>query len=117
MKVSVSGSMGESEEGKFIIISLGHENFVLNIWVPITDLCLFDKVSSASWEDGGLRIGTSADSSAFWSIDDGKLFIGIGHDNQTWDFSLNLPDANVLLEEIISEMKREIEYAGWNEHK
>jgi hypothetical protein len=83
----------------------------LNVLMAKAELALIPSVRFASWsERGSLRIGTSANSQAFWSFEDGNLSILIGHDDETWDFGVTVPEA--VLDDIITEIGREVKSLG-----
>ena len=76
----------------------------LNLWLAVSSLPRLREVPSTPWEAGALRLGTSAGSSAFWSCDDGEIFVGVGHDDETWDFGVSFPET--LFPDLIAEIER-----------
>src|SRR5690349_6183350 len=76
----------------------------LNVRMREAELALIPSVRFAQWnERGSVRIGTSANSQAFWSFEDGNLSISIGHDDDNWDLGVTMPEA--VLDDIITEVE------------
>jgi len=78
----------------------------MNVWMTKTELALVQNVKSARWsERDSLKIGTCAGVQTFWSCEGGLLSILLGHDDETWDFGVTIPEAE--LDIIIAEIERE----------
>lgn len=74
-----------------VSLKISHQHFELNLLIPLHDLDLLDHVQYTPHEQGAVRLGMSARADAWWSCDDGMVFIGIGDDDQTWDFGVHIP--------------------------
>ena len=82
-------------------LKLSAPTWELNIWLTRSDLVALAKVRTARWADRStVRIGESAGAAAHWSIDAGSLTILVGSDDETWDFSVSMPEG--VLSRIIS---------------
>jgi hypothetical protein len=105
ISVTLNPAFIESDEPAFSLKIQGPD-WELNVQMGEVELALIPSVRFARWnERGSVRIGTSADSQAFWSCEDGNLSILIGHDDETWDFGVTVPEA--VLDDIITEIGRE----------
>ena len=101
--VSVSADPAFDELGNSaVLIKIQSSEFELNIFVQTVEVPLLR--SLPKWEAGSKRIGSSAGSPSFWSIDGENLSILVGPDNQSWDFGVSLGAA--ILEQIIQEVER-----------
>lgn len=49
---------------------------------------MLDRVLHTRWDVGALHIGTSANAAVWWSCNGETVSVCIGHDDQTWDFSI-----------------------------
>lgn len=88
-------------------IKIVHEAFEMNVWVQRDELTAFAKVIDTKWESSGsMRIGTSAGAPVFWSCDDGRVSVLVGHDDETWDFGVSIPETTLL------ELVRQLPEAG-----
>jgi hypothetical protein len=99
-----AASLGDGRPA--IAVKVQGPAYELNVWIPISELAALRRVPSTPWEAGALRIGESAGSPAFWSCDSGEIFIGFGHDDQTWDFGVTFPATEFL--GLLSEIEREL---------
>lgn len=104
---SVSVDDGAGEPFAYII-KIGHDLFSLSVWVRLEELPLFAKVPAADWnERGSVQIGVAAGAPAFWSTEGQTVSILIGHDDETWDFGVELPLPS--FHELVDELER---YSG-----
>jgi hypothetical protein len=90
-----------------IALKISCNAYELNIWIRDAELPRLDSVPLTSWEAGAIKIGTSAGADVWWSSDDGRISIGVGHDDQTWDFGVgfSLSDYSRLRNAIDDELK------------
>jgi hypothetical protein len=87
---AIVGTIGETERPA-VALKISSETFEMNVWLPLEDLQLLDKVLGTRWEQGALRLGRSASADVWWSHDDECVFIAAGPDDQTWDFGIRIP--------------------------
>ena len=93
-------------EKKFYAVALSTTTWLVMIHIAPEDVALLGEVTSRSWDDGALRIGDSAGTSVFWSVngedDKDTVVILVGEDDETWDISFAVPAAtiDVILSEI-----------------
>ena len=89
-----------------IAVKISGQSYELNIWLQLPDVERLRDVKTAPWADGSIRAGTSANAPAFWSCDRGAVFVGVGHDDETWDFGISttMADFHALLAEIEREL-------------
>ena len=91
MMISFSSNYAHGGDGPAIGLKISSDAFELNVHLRVSELARLDDVLSTRWEAGALQLGTSASSAAWWSCDDGQVAICVGHDDQTWDFSIAFP--------------------------
>ena len=91
MTVSFSASSSFDESGSVITLNISSEMFELHVALRIPEIARLDEVLSTPWQGGALQLGTSGVSAAWWSCDDRKVAICVGHSDQTWDFSISFP--------------------------
>ena len=86
-------------EQKFYAVSLSTATWLVLIHIAPADVALLKEVTSRSWDDGALRIGDSAGTSVFWSVngedDKDTVVILVGEDDETWDISFAVPAATI----------------------
>jgi hypothetical protein len=71
-------------------------SFELNVYVPQSQLGRFRHAITAPWESGAVQIGESAGALVFWCAGEpGTVTVMIGRDDQTWDFSVQLPETAI----------------------
>jgi hypothetical protein len=74
-------------------IKISSDQWELNIWLTERDIVNLKAIRPGSWADRkSLQSGTVARAPVFWSIEDGKLTILVGEDDETWDAAFTLPD-------------------------
>ena len=74
-------------------IKISTDQWELNIWLTDKDIANLKAIRPGPWTDRkSLQSGTAARASVFWSIEDGKLTILVGEDDETWDAAYTLPD-------------------------
>jgi hypothetical protein len=89
-------------------IGIAHELFSMSLWIRRDELALFARVPTAVWDErGAVQIGVSAGARAFWCTRAETVSILVGHDDETWDFGVELPIA--LFHEIVDALER---YSG-----
>jgi hypothetical protein len=103
---SVSAEWSLEDGRPAIAVKIQGPAYELNVWIPVSELPSLRRVPSTRWEKGALRIGRSAGSETFWSCDSGEVFIGVGHDDQTWDFGVLLSEGE--FSRLLSEIEREL---------
>ena len=81
-------------EKKFYAVALSTSTWLVMIHIAPEDVALLDQVTSRSWDEGALRIGDSAGTSVFWSVN--------GEDDETWDISFAVPASTI--DAILSEI-------------
>lgn len=89
--ISFCANHADVGDGSGIVLKISSDAFELNVALRIYELERLDKVLSTPWQGGALQLGSSANSAAWWSCDDGEVSICVGHDDQTWDFSISFP--------------------------
>ena len=74
-------------------IKISSDEWELNIWLTESDIANLKAMRPGPWTDRrGLQIGTAARAPVFWSIEERKLTILVGEDDETWDAAFTLPD-------------------------
>lgn len=102
ISVTLEPAFIEPDEPAFAL-KIQSPDWELNVLMREVELALIPGVRSAQWnERGSIRIGKSTNSQVFWSCEDGNLSIFIGHDDETWDFGVTVPEA--ILDDIIAEI-------------
>jgi hypothetical protein len=105
-RVSFEAASSELEdETPAIAVKISGGDYELNVWLRMPELPLLAKVPTTTWDDGALRAGQSASAAAFWSCDDGQVSVFVGHDDETWDFSVSFPAAD--FQDMLDEIERE----------
>ncbi len=91
-----------------IALKIQGPRYELNVLLSIAELPLLREVLSTRWDSGALRIGSSAGAAAFWawSCEAGEVWVGVGHDDETWDFGVLFPKSDFLA--LIAEIEREL---------
>ena len=106
-EISVSAGAGSLRDGTpAIAVKIQGPEYEINISIPISELAVLRKVPLTQWESGALCIGKSAGSASFWSCDSGQIYIGVGHDDQTWDFGVMFPESE--FSGLLAEIEREL---------
>jgi hypothetical protein len=83
-------------------IKLQGPGWELNVHLDSREVSRLLEVAQCSWQKRqALRIGKSGSSDVFWSVDNGDLAILVGHDDETWDFGVFVPQS--VLDTIIAE--------------
>ena len=94
------------DSGTFLIKIATHD-VEMNVWVLEADLGKLVEVRGRRWEVGALRIGRSAGTPAWWSVEaeeEGRsLSIVVGDDEESWDLNFRFPL------ETLDEILREVE--------
>ena len=83
------------DEGGTFLIKIAAAHVEMNVWVLGTDLAKLTEVRGRRWELGALRIGRSAETPVWWSVDadeDGRsLSLVVGKDDESWDLNFRFP--------------------------
>jgi len=81
----------------FYSVKIGTAAFEINIHLLAKDASKFGSVLAVQWGSGALRIGECAGAPVFWcSVEDGSsISVLVGHDDQTWDFGVQLPASTI----------------------
>lgn len=89
-----------------IAVKISCPTYELNVWLRVPEVALLETVPETPWEQGSIQAGMSAGAKVFWSCDDGEVSVGVGHDDQTWDFgvAISLDDFEVMMTEIHREL-------------
>ena len=95
MTFEFSANYAEEDDGPAVVLKISSEAFELNVALRISEIARLDDVLATPWQGGALRLGTSAGAPAWWSCDDGQVAICVGRDDQTWDFSIAFPVAEL----------------------
>jgi hypothetical protein len=83
-------------------IKLQGQGWELNVHLDSREISRLLEVAQCSWQKRrALRIGKSGSSDVFWSVDNGEPAILVGHDDETWDFGVFVPQS--VLDMIIAE--------------
>jgi hypothetical protein len=74
--------------------------------IPHADAQKFAQVHRRRWEEGAIKIGTSAGAAAFWcsAAPEEGICVLTGHDDQTWDVAFTISVG--CLQEIIAELDK-----------
>lgn len=76
----------------------------LNVRAPASDFLSLRNVRTMDWATRRVRaVGESAGARVFWAADARTASILVGHDDETWDFSVTVPL------EIVDELVRRVE--------
>jgi hypothetical protein len=82
------------DSGTFLV-KIATDHVEMNVWVQEADLPKLAEVRGRRWELGALRIGRSAGTPAWWSVEaeeDGRsLSIVVGDDDESWDLNFRFP--------------------------
>ncbi len=74
-------------------IKISCDEWELNIWLTESDIANLKAMRPGRWADRkALQIGTMARAPVFWSMEERKLTILVGEDDETWDAAFTLPD-------------------------
>ena len=83
------------DEGGTFLIKIATHDVEMNVWVLGTDLPKLVEVRGRRWELGALRIGRSAGTNVWWSVEaeeDGRsLSLVVGEDDESWDLNFRFP--------------------------
>jgi hypothetical protein len=64
----------------------------VNVRASADELSRLKDIRLADWDQGrSLRVGESAEASAFWACNGGEVTLMIGHDEETWDIGVTFP--------------------------
>ncbi len=92
MDVDVSVELLADAKVVTFAIKFSSPSFELNVYVPQSQLELLRKAASTPWAQGSIQIGECAGALAFWSAGEpNTVAVMVGRDDQTWDFSVQLP--------------------------
>jgi hypothetical protein len=83
-------TVGPADDEPGVDLKISGSECEMNVCLALAELHLLDRVKSTPWEQGSLKIGTSAHAPVWWSCDDAKVFIAAGVDDQTWFFGVSL---------------------------
>ena len=101
--VTVTVSLDQAESRSSI--KLQGQGWELNVHLDSREVSRLPDITQCSWQKRqALRIGKSGSSDVFWSVDDGELAILVGHDDETWDFGVFVPQS--VLDAIIAEHRQ-----------
>ncbi|NUO47997.1 MAG: hypothetical protein HOV80_03985 [Polyangiaceae bacterium] len=89
-------TVGANDDVPGISLKISGAEYEMNIWFPVSDLHLLERVPRAPWEQGALKLGTSANADVWWSCDEGHVFVAAGRDDQTWDIGIRFPLAELV---------------------
>jgi hypothetical protein len=97
----------ENDNENYLIKFQCGDIYELNIWLKKDELNLLKNIKNADWENrDSIKAGISSNASVFWAYDDKNKIVSIlvGHDPETWDFSVTIPIKTIekLLEELFS---------------
>jgi hypothetical protein len=105
MTLDVSGGMAVLEDNSSgVAIKIQSIDWELNIYFHPQEINNLKRITETSWIDGSIKAGRSARSDVFWSCDEGSVSILIGHDDQTWDFGVFIPQSEFI--KILHEFQR-----------
>jgi len=81
----------------FYFVKIGTDAFEINVRLVAEDATKFRSVLQTQWLSGALRIGECAGAPVYWSIGEGgnSISVLVGHDDQTWDFGVELPASTI----------------------
>ena len=95
MHVDISVELS-ADPGSPVAFKFACDLFELNVRVPQSELGALGAAAHRSWVTGSLRAGASAESPVFWSAGEpGRVAIMVGPDDETWDFSVEVPAASL----------------------
>jgi hypothetical protein len=110
LDASVTAERGTGPDGsELYFVKLQTAAFELNVSVMPRDIPQFDRVRTARWIDGAVRIGEAAGAPVFWCVndeDDAAISVLVGNDDQTWDIAVTLPAGTV------DQIRRELAACG-----
>ncbi len=80
-------------EGFRKALKISCDQWELNVYLTETDLTALKSARPGPWADRkSVKAGTTARAPVFWSMEDGKLTLLIGDDDETWDVAFTLPE-------------------------
>ena len=107
MKTSVVAEKVTFENGEpGVLVKIQKKRNELNIWFKLNELSKLNKVELISWENGSIKIGTSSNSSVFWSVDKDDVSILVGQDDEIWDIGFFIKKKT--LRKVITEIEKNI---------
>jgi hypothetical protein len=100
-------SHGIDEQGKpCFILKFQKQDWEMNVWMTAEELALIPNVRTARWDGrGSIQLGECAGFPTFWSFENGNISILVGHDDESWDFGVTLPER--IIDDVLAEIERE----------
>lgn len=83
-------SDGGNDDEPGLLLKISGEECEMNVCLSLSELQRLERVRSAPWDGGAIKIGSSANAPVWWSCDAGEVFIAAGNDDQTWAFGLRI---------------------------
>jgi hypothetical protein len=82
--------------GSVVVMKLQTPTWEVNIEAPAADFVRLRSIDDADWNARrSLAIGTSAGARVYWAISGEQAMILIGHDDETWDIAVAVPQPTV----------------------
>jgi hypothetical protein len=105
--ISVCLNLGlDEQENRFFIFKISAPDWELNVEMTEKELALIPSARVARWDDrSSVWIGKAAGADTFWSCEDGKLTILVGHDEESWDFAVSMPES--VIDDMLAEIENE----------
>src|SRR5512141_270897 len=92
-------------------VKFSSPSFELNVYLPQSQLGLLRQASTIPWSNGAIQIGEAAGALAFWCAGEpGMVSIMVGRDDQTWDFSVQVPATTIDI--VLREATKRAPFAG-----
>lgn len=84
----LSFTLEKDLSSKVSLLKLQNASWELNVRLNEDEL---NQLKSLKVQPESLRAGKAADAEVFWHLDEKNLFIMVGYDDQSWDFSVTIP--------------------------
>jgi|LakMenEpi03Aug12_release.lakeMendotaPanAssembly.Ray.scaffolds.fasta_scaffold1403368_1 hypothetical protein len=80
------------KNGDNFSLKLQGDIWELNIHGSNSEINLLRDLPKTNWTDRKtIKLGKSANSNTFWTLETNDVVIMIGHDDETWDFAVSIP--------------------------
>ena len=101
--IDVSADFADDEGRRVIALKIqSGSGFEINIKIDEGDVSKLREIPNTDWDSREtLLIGESLGESVFWCVDDERISILIGHDDETWEIGFWIPFS--MLDELVSE--------------
>lgn len=93
----------EDKNNREYVLIISSDSWELLILLSKDELLKIPDVVNARWDDRTcLKLGDCLDFSTWWSLQDERLLILVGHDPESWQFAVTIPSS--FLEDLFDEI-------------